>query len=157
VRYFETRFAVSFSDTNVVGNVYFANYFLWQGKCREEFLRQYAPQILQDFRAGYGMITKESACVFHHETFAFEEILIRMRLERLTRTAIAMQFDYYRVEAGPLRTLVAEGRQTAMWVNPEHKIAMLPQYLRVAVLQFAGDSVSAVEEGDSASMTASIR
>jgi enediyne biosynthesis thioesterase len=147
VQFFETRLTVGFSDTNVVGNVYFANYFLWQGKCREEFLRLHAPQILQDFRAGFGMITKESSCVFHHETFAFEEILIRMKLERLTRTAISMQFDFFRIETGPIRTLVAEGRQTTMWVNPQHNVAMLPEYLRAAVLRFAGDAVVAPEPG----------
>src|SRR4051794_2316662 len=101
VRYFEHRLAVGFADTNVVGNVYFANYFLWQGKCREEFLRLHAPQVLEDFRAGYGMITKESSCVFHHETFAFQEILIRMYLEELTRTAIVLRFDFFRVDVEP--------------------------------------------------------
>jgi enediyne biosynthesis thioesterase len=147
MRYFEHRLTVGFSDTNVVGNVYFANYFLWQGKCREEFLRQYAPRVLQDFRAGFGMITKESACVFHHETFAFEEILIRMALERLTRTAVSMRFDYFRVQSEPMRTLVAEGRQTAMWVNPQHSIAMFPEYLHAAILQFAGNSIDTHEAG----------
>ena len=140
MRYFEHRLAVGFADTNVVGNVYFANYFLWQGKCREEFLRLYAPQVLQDFRAGYGMITKESSCVFHHETFAFQEILIRMYLEELTRTGIAMRFDYFRVEAEPVYTLVAEGRQSALWVNPQHSVAMLPGYLRDALLKFSSAS-----------------
>ena len=35
--YFETRIYATFADTNVVGNVYFANYVFWQGKCRETF------------------------------------------------------------------------------------------------------------------------
>lgn len=134
---FEYRLSVSFADTNVVGNVYFANYFLWQGRCREEFLRQYAPRVLQDFRAGFGMITKESACVFHHEAFAFEEIVIQMKLEQLTRTSIIMGFDYFRVDAEPMRTLIAEGHQKALWVGPDHKLALIPQYLHEAIRRFA--------------------
>jgi enediyne biosynthesis thioesterase len=137
VKYFEYRLAVSFSDTNVVGNVYFANYFLWQGKCREEFLRVYAPGVLQDFRSGCGMVTQECSCVFHHETFAFEEIVIRMRLERLTWTGVTMGFEYFRLEPTGLRMLVAEGRQAAAWVNAQHKLAMFPRYLYEAIGRFA--------------------
>lgn len=137
MKHFEYRLAVSFCDTNVVGNVYFANYFRWQGQCREEFLRLYAPMVLQDFRCGCGMITQESSCVFHHETFAFEEIVIRMRLERLTWTAVTMGFEYFRLEPTGLRTLVAEGRQAAAWVNAQHKLAMFPRYLYEAIRRFA--------------------
>jgi enediyne biosynthesis thioesterase len=137
VRHFEHRLTVGFAETNLVGNVYFANYFLWQGRCREEFLRLHAPQVLQDFRSGFGMITKECSCVFHHEAFAFQQILIRMSLEQLTRIAITMRFEYFRVDADPMRTLIAEGRQTAMWVSPQHNVAMIPPYLYEAIRQFA--------------------
>jgi enediyne core biosynthesis thioesterase len=150
VKHFEHRLAVSFSDTNVVGNVYFANYLLWQGKCREEFLRRYAPRVLQDFRSGCGMITQECSCVFHHETFAFEEIVIRMRLERLTWTAVTMGFEYFRVEPSGLRTLVAEGRQSAAWVNALHQPAMFPRYLYEAIDRFAQQDESSPAVGEAA-------
>src|SRR5262245_1038920 len=112
MQYFEYRFSLGFQETNVVGNVYFANYFLWQGKCREEFLRQHAPQVLDEFKKGYGMITQECACSFIQEAFAFQRILIRMGLERLMRTGMSMTFDYYREEGeGGDLTLLARGRQ----------------------------------------------
>jgi enediyne biosynthesis thioesterase len=137
MRAFEYRLAVSFSETNLVGNVYFANYFLWQGKCREEFLRLHAPRVIQDFKAGFGMITKESSCVYHQEAFAFQEILIRMTLAELTRTSIEMLFEYFRVDAEPMRTLIAEGRQKAIWVTPQHTATVIPSYLYEAVERFA--------------------
>lgn len=62
--YFDYRLQVSFEETNVVSSVYFANYFVWQGKCREAFLSHYTPQVLQDFAEGHKMITKESSCKF---------------------------------------------------------------------------------------------
>jgi len=150
MRYFDYRFSLGFQETNVVGNVYFANYFLWQGKCREDFLRRYAPEVLGDFKAGYGLITQECSCVFREEAFAFQNILIRMGLERLSRTGMSMSFDYYREEvpAGSedLRadavtsssrlTLLAQGRQAALWVSPEHRVALLPQYLYRAIQDF---------------------
>jgi enediyne biosynthesis thioesterase len=150
MRAFEYRTFVGFEETNVVGNVYFANYFVWQGKCREAFLREYAPRVLEDFKAGFGMITKESSCVFHQEAFAFQKILVRMRLEKLTRTMVAMLFDYLREEDDGRATLLAQGRQVAMWVSPEHQIAMLPRYLYKAIDGFAKDDAPAAPQTEAA-------
>ena len=146
---FDYRTFVSFEEANVVGNVYFANYFVWQGKCREAFLSRYAPRVLDDFKAGYGMITKDSSCVFQNEAFAFERILIRMGLDKLTRTGIAMEFDYYREEDGGGLTLLAQGRQTTIWISPEHRVAMLPPYLFEAIKKFV-DAETETREAEQA-------
>jgi len=132
MRFYDYRLTVSFAETNVVGNVYFANYFVWQGKCREQYLCDYAPQVLEDFKVGYGMITKNSSCDYHNESFAFQKILVQMSLDKLTRTGMSMLFDYYREEEDQ-RVLLAQGRQTALWVNPEHKVSMMPKYLYEAI------------------------
>ena len=137
MQHFEYRFSLGFQETNVVGNVYFANYFLWQGKCREDFLRRHAPQVLEEFKAGFGMITKECACVFHQEAFAFQQIVIRMGLQRLTRTGMSMTFDYYREEPDGALTLLAQGSQEAIWLSPEHRVALLPKYLYDAIALYA--------------------
>jgi len=140
---FEYRFQVSFEETNVVGNVYFANYFVWQGKCREAFLAKYAPRVLQDFAEGHGMITKESACEFFEESFAFNQLCIRMSLLKLNRTSITMGFEYYREEEGGEAVLLARGQQSTIWASPGQKIAMLPDYLYEAVKPFSGVEVAA--------------
>lgn len=147
---FDYRTFVSFEETNVVGNVYFANYFVWQGKCREAFLSQHAPRVLDDFKAGYGMITKDSSCVFHNEAFAFEKILIRMGLDKLSRTGISMGFDYYREDDGGGLTLLAQGRQTTLWISPEHRVSMLPSHLYDAVKKFV-DVADTMHESEQAS------
>lgn len=134
-RFFEYRLQVSFEETNVVGNVYFANYFVWQGKCREAFLSRYAPQVLEDFANGHGMITKESACEFFEESFAFNNLVVRMSLQKLTRTSITMVFEYYREEGHNL-TLLARGHQAAIWASPGQKISMLPDYLYDTIRDF---------------------
>ena len=136
-RFFEYRFQVSFEETNVVGNVYFSNYFVWQGKCRESFLATYAPQVLEDFSKGHGMITKESSCVFYNESFAFDNLLIKMDLDKINRTSISMNFNYYREKDDELIHL-ATGKQSTIWASPQQKIAMLPDYLYDAVKEFSG-------------------
>ena len=136
MKYFEYRTTVSFEETNVVGNVYFSNFFVWQGKCREAFLRKEAPGVLEDFKEGHGMITQDSACQFMREAFAFDPILVRMHLKKLTRTGITMHFDYFR-DDGDEPTLLAQGVQSVLWVNPQHRISMLPAYLYEAVQSYA--------------------
>lgn len=135
--YFEYKFQVSFEETNVVGNVYFANYFVWQGKCRELFLSNYAPEVLEDFKKGHGMITKDSNCEFFNESFAFNNLVVMMSLEELTRARVKMIFDYYRVEDDNEYILLAKGSQSAIWAAPGEKISMFPTYLYDAISSFS--------------------
>ena len=46
--YYEYRHLVGFEETNLVGNVYYVNYLRWQGRCREMFLLEHAPDVLAD-------------------------------------------------------------------------------------------------------------
>ena len=48
--YYEYRHIVGFEETNLVGNVYYVNYLRWQGRCRELFLKDMAPDVLEDVR-----------------------------------------------------------------------------------------------------------
>lgn len=142
MRRYEYDLTVSFQDTNLVGNVYFSQYFSWQGKCRESFLFDHAPQVVDDFKIGYGMITKNSSCNFVREAFAFDRILIEMYLKELTRIGATMCFDYYRREPEG-KVLLAQGSQAVMWVNQEHRISVMPDYLYNAIREFADNGAAA--------------
>jgi len=112
--YYEIRHVVGFEETNLVGNVYYVNYIRWQGRCRELFLAEKAPQVLADLRAGLKLFTLSVDCEFYSETTAFDELSIRMRLIELAQTQILFGFEYVRV-GGPdgiaTQALVAGGRQ----------------------------------------------
>jgi hypothetical protein len=59
-----------------------------------------------------------------------------MFLDQLTPLGVRMRFDYYRIEeSGPV--LLAEGSQSTMWVNPQHRPSMMPEYLYQAIKRFA--------------------
>ena len=108
--YFEYRHVVGLDETNVVGNVYYAHFVRWQGRCRELFLKERAPEVLADLRDDLKLFTLKVECEFFAELTAFDELSIRMRLSELTQTQIEFSFDYYRV-AGGGEQLVARGRQ----------------------------------------------
>lgn len=109
--YFAYQHTVGFEETNLVGNVYYVNYLRWQGRCREMFLKERAPEILADLRDDLKLFTLRVDCEFYAEITAFDELSIRMRLEELAQTQLQFSFDYVRLDPGGGETLVARGSQ----------------------------------------------
>jgi enediyne biosynthesis thioesterase len=105
---------VSLEETNLVGNVYFVNHLRWQGRCREMFLRDHAPSVLDELAGDLALVTTHAACDYHAELKPFEDLAVRMYLERLTDGTIGFRFEYWRQprsDAGA-EDLVATGVQT---------------------------------------------
>ncbi len=137
--YYEYRHMVGFEDTNLVGNVYYATYLRWQGRCREMFLRERAPAVLQDLQDDLKLFTLKCECEYFAEITAFDEISIRMRLEELTQTQIGFAFDYVRLRDGA-EDLVARGRQRIACMrgpNTDTQPTRVPEVLKAALLQFS--------------------
>ncbi|GAA3119762.1 acyl-CoA thioesterase [Planomonospora alba] len=109
--YFAYEHLVTFADTNLVGNVYFANYLAWQGACRERFLAAHAPGVLRDLAGDLALVTVSCSCEFFAELTAFDTVSIRMSLRDIDVNRIVMDFDYFRLNSGPGQ-LVARGTQT---------------------------------------------
>ena len=109
--YFEYRHVVGFEETNIVGNVYYVNYLRWQGRCRELFLKQRAPEVLDDLRDDLKLFTLKVECEFYAEITAFDDLSIRMRLQELAQTQLRFGFDYVRLDPAGGDMLVARGSQ----------------------------------------------
>lgn len=109
--YFEYRHVVGFEETNLVGNVYYVNYLRWQGRCREMFLKERAPDVLADLQDDLKLFTLKVDCEFFAEITAFDELSIRMRLIELAQTQLEFGFDYVRLGPRGEETLIARGRQ----------------------------------------------
>lgn len=110
-RHYEYRHTVGFEETNLVGNVYYVNYLRWQGRCREMFLKEKAPEVLLDLQDDLKLFTLKVECEFFAEITAFDELAIRMYLIELTQTQIQFGFDYVRLDPGGHETLIARGGQ----------------------------------------------
>ena len=93
-RAFTYSHVVSFEETNVVGNVYFTRHVAWQGRCREMFLREHAPVILEELARDLRLVTLRVACDYFHELNAFDMIEVRMSLAHLRQHKIGLDFVY---------------------------------------------------------------
>lgn len=107
---YEHRHVVGFEETNLVGNVYYVNYLRWQGRCREMFLRELAPDVLDDIRSDLKLFTQKVECEYIAEITAFDELVIRMVLADLGQTTLELAFEYW-CERGDGLQLVGRGRQ----------------------------------------------
>ncbi len=121
-----------------MGNVYYVNYVRWQGRCREMFLLEHAPGVLDELRDDLKLFTIKTECEYLSEVSAFDELSIRMRLEELTQTQIGFAFDYVRVRED-LQELIARGRQRVACMrglNGATSPARVPEQLRLALEGF---------------------
>ena len=135
MRAYEYRHVVGFEETNLIGNVYYANHVRWQGRCREMFLRDRAPEVIEALKHGLVLVTTRVSCEFMAELVAFDEVIVRMRLGELTQNRITMNFDYWRGEE-----LVARGEQqvACMQREGEHVVPVpVPTQLREALKEYA--------------------
>ena len=96
MKFYEYKQVVGFEETNLTGNVYFTNYFHWQGRAREHFLRDHAPEILPQLEEGLVLVTLNCSCSFLDEVKAFDEVTVRMFLEDMHQNRITMRFEYWR-------------------------------------------------------------
>ncbi len=134
---YEYHHIVGFDETSFVGNVYYAHYIHWQGRAREMFLRDHAPEILADLEQGMALITLRCSCDFLSELKAFDQVTVCMYLVAITQNRIAMRFEYLR--EGRPRELVARGEQEIACMRRRGQDLVpdpVPRSLRDALLPF---------------------
>lgn len=137
--YYEIRHIVGFEETNLVGNVYYVNYLRWQGRCREMFLKDRAPEVLADLRDDLKLFTLRVDCEFLAEITAFDELSVRMHLVELAQTQVEFGFDYVRLDPDG-ETLVARGTQRVACMrgpNTRTVPARVPEALQLALEPYA--------------------
>ncbi|HKE55945.1 MAG TPA: acyl-CoA thioesterase [Pyrinomonadaceae bacterium] len=139
MRAYEYRHTVGFEETNLIGNVYYVNHVRWQGRCREMFLRDRAPDTIEALKHGLVLVTIRVSCEFMNELLAFDEVVLRMSLGELSQNRITMNFEYWRVTAGD-EELVARGEQQVACMQREGGQvvpAPVPPQLREALREYA--------------------
>ena len=138
MRAFEYRHVVGFEETSLVGNVYYVNHLSWQGRCREMFLRDHVPEVLDALRNDLCLVTTRCSCEYLAELSPFDEIVIRMRLGEMAQNRITMHFEYWR-DNGDGEQLVARGEQQVATMTRVEDGAMptpIPSALRAALAPY---------------------
>jgi enediyne biosynthesis thioesterase len=94
MKFYEYEHTVGFEETNLVGNVYFANHVKWQGRVREMFLRDHAIEVLDLLKKDLVLVTTKVSCEYFAEIFALDKILIKMNVQEVNLNKVTMKFTY---------------------------------------------------------------
>ena len=138
-RAYEYRHIIGFEETNLVGNVYYVNHLSWQGRCREMFLRDHAPEVLAELAGDFRLVTIRCACEYLAELNAFDEVIVRMRLGSLVQNRMTLLFEYWRSSTGT-EELVAKGEQQVACMRNANGVlepAPIPEPLREALRMYS--------------------
>jgi len=113
----EELFDTSFEDGNVVGNIYFGTYGVWQGRVRDRFFYELSPE---DFcgRSDAELICTNFRMTQLREAMPFDRVRVEMRLVALYERAADLSFQYFRVAPDGSETKLAVGEHTAVWATP---------------------------------------
>jgi acyl-CoA thioesterase FadM len=110
-------FATSLQDANAVGNIYFSNYYYWQGRLVDGYLQRLIPEVYRA-RSGLGEARCTQARVSHlADAMPFDDVEVTMSLEALHESAVTFGFEYFRVESDGSKRKLAIGQQDCVWLT----------------------------------------
>jgi acyl-CoA thioesterase FadM len=105
----------SLEESNLVGNVYFANYFTWQNRVRDLHLHRAAPR---RFHGGDGeLLCLHSRVDYLREAMPFDRIEVRLAPRSVAACGAVLDFEYYRVGPDGERQKLSVGSQEVAWAR----------------------------------------
>jgi enediyne polyketide synthase len=143
----EDVFETTLEESNLVGNIYFGNYYLFHGRTRDAFFREAAP----DYFRGTGE-RGELRCVYCRidhlrEAMPFDRIAIRLSLDALHELGVRLRIDVFRATEDGGREKLGSGVHVAGWYAPgadgTWAVAPLPDVFRDALVRQAEASQGA--------------
>jgi acyl-CoA thioester hydrolase len=118
---------VRYAETDKMGVVYYANYFVWFEVGRADLLRSLGWTYREMEHAGIALPVIEAHCDYRRPARYDDEIEIRTRGRMLS--PIRMEFTYEVVRRGD-ETVVASGRTVHAALDPAGKPCRLPDRIR---------------------------
>jgi NAD(P)-dependent dehydrogenase (short-subunit alcohol dehydrogenase family)/acyl-CoA thioesterase FadM len=104
-------------EANLVGNVYFANYFAWQGRVRDQFLHAVDPTYLRGVGGRGELVCLRSRVDYLREAMPFDVLEVVLSLRSLSECGAVFGFEYYRLLPEGGRQKLSVGWQEVVWVE----------------------------------------
>jgi acyl-CoA thioester hydrolase len=119
----ELDLRVRYAETDRMGVVYYANYFVWFEMGRSEYCRRRGFNYLDLEELGYRLVVAEALCKYRRPARYDEVVTVRTALQSFHRRSVA--FRYQVVRKGPGETLV-EGETKHLCVDAAGRITTIP-------------------------------
>lgn len=119
---YSTTFRTTLKHSNATQNVYFSNYFDWQGAAREQWLFDTIDETL--LKKDGIFITAIAHNDFKKEAFPFQQIRCEVHTFNIQRCAFYLGFEFFRD-----KKLISKGYQKVIFINQNRRPARLPEHI----------------------------
>ena len=119
----ETRFRVRYAETDKMGVVYYANYFVWMEVGRTDYCKTVGFSYRDMESDDANMAVADASCRYVAPARYDDEILVRTSIKRLSRRLVAFAYSIFNGATGQL---LAEGRTIHITVGKDGKTCSIP-------------------------------
>jgi acyl-CoA thioesterase FadM len=114
---YEHTLHTALGAANLVGNIYFANYYAWMGLVRDLYFQQMIPEYYQGIGDKGELLCTECRVDHLREAMPFDRIRVALGLQQFSECAATFYLEYYRKAPGREDTKLAFGVHRAVWVR----------------------------------------
>ncbi len=132
---FKYKFFVQYGDTDKMGYVYYANYYVWFEAARTDFLRKagYSYKIME--QENVFLPVAESHCKHFSPAFFEDDIIVELWVSELKNASIKISYNVFRENDN---TLLATGYTVHPAINDAGKIIRLPDKFKNLLSEYTG-------------------
>jgi acyl-CoA thioesterase FadM len=137
----ESIFETTLEDSNLVGNVYFSNYSVWQGRARDKFFHKNLPEVFK-FQDGAELYCIRSYVKHLREAMPFDQIQVAVRLREVKEKGLCLYFEYFKFTDGKRGEKIAYGEHDLAWAKETRKSVTpiaLPETILRTLLKIGAD------------------
>ncbi len=120
----ETRFRVRYAETDKMGVVYYANYFVWMEIGRTDYCKTVGFNYRDMEREDANLVVADASCRYLAPARYDDEILVCTSVDRLKRRLVSFA---YAISNGETGELLAQGRTLHITVNKDGKTCSIPE------------------------------
>lgn len=126
----EVQLRVRYAETDKMGVVYHANFFVWMEVGRVEWIRSLGFEYRQmEVEDDCHLPVVDARCRYKSPAYYDEQIVVRTELRNVRGALIHFVYEVVRQSDG---TILAEGETTHLVVNARMEKRMLPERYRAA-------------------------
>lgn len=123
-----TRFRVRYAETDQMGVVYYANYFVWMEIGRVELVRSrgFDYRRLEETE-GLFLSVIDASCRYIYPARYDQEIVVETEITKCNARVVEFAYD---IRSAEPERLLAQGSSRHIWLNHEWRPARLPDRFR---------------------------
>lgn len=143
--YVDITVRARYAETDRMGVVYYANYFVWFELGRTEFLRARGGHYKEmEEQEGAYLVVSEARCQYKRPVYYDEVIILRTRLTQVRSRSLTFSYEIFPQDSGQL---IASGETVHVVTDRAGRPRTLPaRYHRILGLAAAAKSAAAQNE-----------